>query len=223
MKKKVLLSLVIISVFLMQIAFTGTADYQTEGYSSEGGLVISPDALFIPSWKKGYIESKMQYKTYVNDKTIDGYTLFNCDWDRRKNSSNIIVDMEGNIVAGFEGIGGGPELINSTTVLTSNGTHMIFWNLANNKTSYWALLEGVSFHHDFEFNPETKEFLFLDRENNGTVEVAGKNLTIVHDTIKKVSWNGDVLWEWRTYDYVPFNITQYYMYNFTSRGGGADW
>ncbi|MHA1223674.1 MAG: hypothetical protein ACTSP3_10625, partial [Candidatus Heimdallarchaeaceae archaeon] len=66
MKRKIQLCIFSISVFLMQIAFTGTADYQTEGYSSEGGLVISPDALFIPSWKKGYIESKIQHKTYVN-------------------------------------------------------------------------------------------------------------------------------------------------------------
>ncbi|MHA1222539.1 MAG: hypothetical protein ACTSP3_04625, partial [Candidatus Heimdallarchaeaceae archaeon] len=84
MKRKILISLISISFFLIQIAFTGTADYQTEGYSSGGGLMISPDTLFIPSWKKDYIESKMQHKTYVNDKTIDGYTLFNCDWDRRK-------------------------------------------------------------------------------------------------------------------------------------------
>lgn len=188
------------------------------------GLIFHPNALNIPDWKKDYIESRTVMTHYNSSEVFAGYTLFNCDWDRRANQSNIIMDMEGNIVAGIDGIGGGPELINSTTIMTNNNTHVMFWNLETNGMEYVPIPEGVNQHHDLEYDPNTGRFLYLGRIFQGEVESAGKTLPIAHDLIIVADREGNILVNWSTYDHIPFNATEYWLYNFTlPRGGGADW
>ncbi len=226
MKKRnnLILAIAIFLLFTTQImAICYTPDAFTT-LRLKNGVIISSESMNIPEWKKDYIEDRTVLTYYNPDEVFDGYTLFNCDWNRRGNQSNIIMDMNANIVAGFEGIGGGPELINSTTIMNTNKTHVIFWNIVTNNIEYVQIPEGIDQHHDLEYNAKTDQFLYLGHETNGTVEVEGEQLGIIHDTITLADRQGNILWHWRTYDHIPFNQTHYWLYNFTNpRSSGADW
>ncbi|MCG3224897.1 MAG: aryl-sulfate sulfotransferase, partial [Candidatus Heimdallarchaeota archaeon] len=224
MKNKALIFIFITLLFLSQTSISAHqegffTDYKTDDFT------ISEDVFTIPDWKEDYVNERKELRVYNESETFEGYTLFNCDWNNRANASSLIVDMDGNIVAAFDNFRGGPELINSTTILFQNNTHFVFWNMETNTTEYVEapLISILSLHHDYEYNPFTDQFLILGREKNGTVDIGGTDHTIVHDTITLIDRNNNTLWHWRGYEHIPFNQEYFYLTNHTGRGSTADW
>ncbi len=224
MRNKTLFSILITLLFLSQTSISASQEGDLTDYKLDE-FAISEDAFTIPDWKLDYINERKELRFHNESETFEGYTLFNCDWDGRANASSIIVDMGGDIVAAFNDFRGGPELINSTTILFQNNTHFVFWNMETNITEYveTPLISILGLHHDYEYNPITDQFLILGRESNGTVDIGGSDYTIVHDTISLIDRNNNTLWHWRGYEYIPFDQEYFYLTNHTGRGSTADW
>jgi hypothetical protein len=85
----------------------------------------------------------------------------------------------------------------------SEATH--FWNYTSNGLADFPNVYG---HHDVEYNPVNNTFLNL-REYVRTI---GDN-QVLYDTIVEEDANGNILWSWDTYNYIPlseadpFNLT----------------
>jgi hypothetical protein len=85
-------------------------------------------------------------------------------------------------------------------------TEVHFWNFTSGNTTDF---QGVSGHHDVEYNPSNNTFLTLNkyvREVNGT--------SYLFDKIVEYNSNGTVLWAWDTYDHIP--LSEQSVYNITT-------
>ena len=72
-----------------------------------------------------------------------------------------------------------------------------FWNFKSNNTIYFPNVYG---HHDVEYNPISNTFLTLryyEKVINGS--------QIIFDKIVEEDANGNILWNWDTYDHIPLS------------------
>ncbi len=229
MKKIEIIALFLLGIFLMQISATGFTDIEIEPVMGVDNIVISSDTINYPSELLQFYNDNMTINVYNQDKVVEGYTLFNIEFGKAYFGSKIqsvaVVDMDGNIISGLPYINKeDAEMINSTTLMYSaNSTHIGFWNLFTNATEYFPIPEGRSLHHDWEYNPISETFLVLGRETTiDGVELAGELVNVIADSFYEMDKSGNVLWSLNSSDFVPFDVTEYYTYNFTKKAN-ADW
>jgi hypothetical protein len=227
MKKKIIVSLILIAFFTIQVSSSVTQASNWSTFGLREGLVFSENAINIEQYLIDDVNSRKELWVYDSEETFGGYTLFNCNWGGRNgNLTTLIVDMNGNIVAAEQNWGNGPELINATTVFLWNDTHAMFWNLETNNQE---LIEVPAFeiyneHHDVEYNPYTEQFLILGREYEGTVDVGGEIWEVAHDSIILVDKNNNTQWYWSGAENIPFDQDYFYLTNHTNtRMDAADW
>lgn len=79
---------------------------------------------------------------------------------------------------------------------SNTATH--FWNLKTNQITDFPEVQG---HHDIEYNPDTNTFLTLVMY---TRMINGSN--VLFDKIVEFNEQGEILWNWDTYDY--FSLKQ---------------
>lgn len=101
---------------------------------------------------------------------------------------------------------GEPQLSGGAQIAPNWATHI--WNVASNTTQDFP---NVISHHDVDYNPINNTFLTLQ----DYVRQVGNNFYLI-DKILKVDAQGNVLWTWDAYNYLPlsdadpFNNTSVY-------------
>jgi len=98
MKNKALFAIFISLLFLSRTAISAHQEGSFTDYKMDE-FTTSEDAFTIPDWKLDYINERKELRVYNETETLEGYSLFNCDCDRRANTSSLIVDMSVDIVA----------------------------------------------------------------------------------------------------------------------------
>jgi len=104
---------------------------------------------------------------------------------------------------------GEPQVIGGANTSPSYATHI--WNIASNTTEDFP---NVISHHDVDYNPVNNTFLTLQ----AYVRQVGDNSYLI-DKIVEVDAQGNVLWTWDTYNYLP--LSQASIYNDTSTYNGT--
>ena len=229
MKKINYLTLIVIGTILTQVYVSGCNEIDENLVYSENNLIISDKTLIYPSNLQEFYNENMTVKVYDNEKVVQGYNLLNIEFGSLYFGSKIqsvaVLDMNGNIISGLPNINKeDAEMINSTTLMYSaNSSHIGFWNLVTNATEFFPLPIGRTLHHDWEYNPLTHSFLVLGRETiKDGVELGGELVDIVADSFYEMDELGNVLWSMNSSEFVPFDVEEYYVYNFTKKGD-ADW
>ena len=223
MRKIHFIGIAITCLFIAQSFASGSYYSPNDTYIGNNIVVLSDDLINMPQWMTDRANESLALATYDTEKTTTRYTVVDMAWDRRRNLTTLVVDMEGTILAGFEGTFRDSQMINSSTLMITDwDTNIIFWNLVNNNTEYFPIPESNPAHHDYEYNPITKTFMLFGYEYNGTVNIGGESYTIMQDTLTEIDKEGNILWHWRTYEGIPFDQEFYYLNNITYRGR-ADW
>ncbi len=218
--KKIIITATIVFALLINLsgiqALTQNID---TNISLKSSLGLSDDLISLPEVLLNLVLEDKQ-SILKTDEVIDRYLVTDLFINNDKaNVTTVIIGVDGNIVAAIKGYIQTTRMIDSRTLVFDNKSHITFWNLETNEQEH---IESLGYHHDYEYNPLTETFLGLGREKVGTVEVGGEDLDIEYDTIFECLQNGTVLWEWRGSEHIPFNITEYYLFNET-RKGPADW
>jgi len=105
---------------------------------------------------------------------------------------------------------GEPSVVPTGTAWALCATH--FWNFVTNTTDDFP---NVQSDHDIQYNPVNNTFLTLQ---DYTRQV-GNNLLLL-DKILQVDANGNVLWTWDTYDYIPLSEMSPFNETVTLHGTG---
>ncbi len=103
---------------------------------------------------------------------------------------------------------GEPQLSGGSQIAPNWTTHI--WNIASNTTNDFP---NVISHHDVDYNPVNNTFLTLQ----DYVKQVGNNNYLI-DKIVEVDAQGNVLWTWDTYNYLP--LSQADVFNDTSTYNG---
>jgi len=104
---------------------------------------------------------------------------------------------------------GEPQESGGANTAPSYATHI--WNIATNTTEDFP---NVISHHDVDYNPINNTFLTLQ----AYVRQVGSDSYLM-DRIVEVDAQGNVLWTWDTYNYLP--LSQASIYNDTSTYNGT--
>ncbi|MHA2247321.1 MAG: aryl-sulfate sulfotransferase [Candidatus Hodarchaeales archaeon] len=129
---------------------------------------------------------------------FDGYNLFQFrDYSNGRYNFRI-TDMDGNIIDEFPSRNtyGHCYPINSTTFLLSGGNPMYFWNRETGRNRSF----NFSSHHDVSYNPKTKTFISL-----GIQFVIDSGYSYRYDTIREITKDGNIIWNFNTSSFIPFD------------------
>lgn len=207
---------------LVSLTTSGIEEKITSITIENSSLVLYEDLITLPSqFHDRLLYDEMQPFYKVEDGLIPHFTAVDLYFGfNKRNSATLIFDEDGKLVGGLYGIRGTNLMLDSRTLVMANTTHAIFWNLVTNETEYSTFID---FHHAFDYNPVTDTFLVLGHNFTGTVEVAGENFTIDHDTISEIDRDGNIIWHWNGAEHLPFDRDFFYLTNLTDEGYTADW
>jgi hypothetical protein len=114
------------------------------------------------------------------------------------------------------------RMINSTTVMYAekDTKNISFWNIVTNKTVITDIPAG---HHEFDYNPLTKQFVSFSAWIEDYYNVAeNKTYPVKYDDVVCYNWDGSVAWTWSCNETFPFNYTEFSLRNEVNRGQ-YDW
>ena len=109
---------------------------------------------------------------------------------RESNGYNAVYNIANNTLL-FQG----EPYVGGAGTAPTYATHI--WNLATNTTEDFF---NVISHHDIQYDPFNNTFLTLQ----DYVKTVGNN-SILYDKIVEVDAEGNALWTWDTYDYIPLS------------------
>lgn len=122
---------------------------------------------------------------------------------RQSNGYNAVYDFANNTLL-FQG----EPYVDGADTAPTYATHL--WNLTSNTTQDFP---NVISHHDIQFDPVNNTFLTLQSYLR---TVGGK--PVLFDKVLQVDAEGNVLWTWDTYNYIP--ISEASPFNETSNFNG---
>jgi len=148
-------------------------------------------------------------------KAYNGYTLFGAS------GTTYLIDMEGNVVNAWQGVGTNPRLLDNgnllDTVVTKSRVfhtyHELDW-AGNIVWEYSENREGYTPHHDFrrifnkKLNAYTTMFIANKPVSRDEAIAAGCDPTSMPDggghmdTIFEVNMDGNIVWEWSFFEHI---------------------